>query len=817
MDTTTWPRHPRCARCVRLRVALAGGLLVLVSSLALRAASAPTAASAPASAPAAFASASAAQPVPIAVLGVVAPASAASSAADMRLVYKTVALPSGRRGEPYGPRQVVQGGTPPYRYTLDGKLPPGLVLAEDGRLAGVPAENGSFHFLLGVQDASVPARVAQQVYVLNVVTPVRKPAAAASAASAPAVPPSLTALNVADAEATANPDAGLPTSYKLTPADQAMLLQEPAGTGQELVPADNVPTAAASAPMTAASAVPPVVPSTEQFAAMLLPLTDVEYPTRALFVDALEQGRCGYYQVHVKEIAAKQGVAVDDACPPAPLAAPTAAAARKAAAAGTMSLRRFYDELLPPALRDEVVKKAEKRHRFEEARPLRLTGSGCGCTPIRTSNEVIGFVPFWIAGDAPLPVDFSLMTRLGYMGVVLADDGDWLEPPGWNSHAGGFAREARRHGTRMDLVLYRRDWGSLLAKPRAQQDAVAKKAADKAVELAQVQHDDLQSHLENLLLPGWRDSPYVYDGITVFFEDSPTAGAQQAAFASFLDTFLHSLVKAMQKTKERAYQINIVVPGTLLGDSGAYTYDGLMDVLESAEPKRDSKGVEQAAKQGYSGTTDLTVDFLVLLSAPSDRSTLALRAGIDATPNLDGHRRIAFLESVVPVEFHQRGEKPAILVPKAADQLDRDLAYIKWNFGGVGLWPVPTDGSGTGTDVHKWVSHNYAVNGGTLATLCDFACPNRVPLRLLFEAIVLAELAGIVLYAWNCRVRRLGKRYLLMLWGGALATLAVAFVVFSCDPALHRWRDENYLLYGLILFLFAAGLYVTFKPRVEAP
>ena len=242
-----------------------------------------------------------------------------------------------------------------------------------------------------------------------------------------------------------------------------------------------------------------------------------------------------------------------------------------------------------------------------------------------------------------------------------------------------------------------------------------------------------------------------------------------------------------------------------------------MDVLESAEPRRSSKGVEEGAKVRYRGTTDLTIDFLVLLSEPTGPDTMKLRARIDATPTLAGHRRIAFLESVVPVEFHQRGDKAVPLPPQERDQLDRDLAYIKWTYGGIGLWPVPTVGAGTGEAVHGLLLHNYGQPRGPLEGLCDFACPNRLPLRLLLEALVLGELAGIVAYAWNCRVRRLGRRYLLMLWGGAILVLALAFVVFSCDPALQHWREQNYLLYGLILLLFAAGGYVTFKPRVESP
>ncbi|KQU76014.1 MULTISPECIES: hypothetical protein [unclassified Rhizobacter] len=818
MDThrdQAFPRAAPCARCRRLRIALAGAVLVMAASLGLRAATVPPAA--PASAPAG-APHTAPHTAPDTAMVPLA-AWPAASAIDMRLVYKTVTLPSARRGAPYGPREVVKGGTPPYRFTVDGKLPPGLVLTEDGRLGGLPAENGSFRFVLGVQDAESPPRAAQQAYVLNVYTAASKPAAAASAASVPAAPRAMTTLGTADAEATANTRAGQPATYKLTPADQAGLVPEAAPPAPGLVPAPETGPVPADGPAPPAAVAPgdpaPVVPSAEQLQAVLLPLTDVEYPTRALFVDALEQSRCDYYRVHVNEMALKKQLSVDTRCPPQPAPAPASAPSRKPAATG-LSLREFYDDLLPAALRDDIVKVAEKRHPFTDVKPLRLTGAGCGCTPQRTDNEVIGFVPYWLATEAPLAVDFSLFTRLEYMGVVLGDSGNWVLPPGWDGQSGGFARETRRHGTRVDLVLYRRDWASLLALPEAQADAVARNAARNAVVLADTHHTDLQSRFDGLLLPQWRESAYVYDGITVFFEDSPTEGPQQKAFARFLKLFLQRLVAEMQASG-RSYQANIVVPDHLLGDTGAYNFSDLMDVLESAEPRRSSKGVEEGAKVRYRGTTDLTVDFLVLLSEPTGASTMALRAQIDATPNLAGHRRIAFLESVVPIEFHQRGDKPVLLAPPERDQLDRDLAYIKWTYGGIGLWPLPTTGLGSGETVSGLLAHNYTVPRGALAGLCEFACPNRLPLRLLFEALVLAECLGIALYAWNCRVRRIGRRYLLMLWAGALATLALAFVVFSCDPALQHWREQNYLLYGLILLLFAAGVYVTFKPRVEAP
>ena len=85
--------------------------------------------------------------------------------------------------------------------------------------------------------------------------------------------------------------------------------------------------------------------------------------------------------------------------------------------------------------------------------------------------------------------------------------------------------------------------------------------------------------------------------------------------------------------------------------------------------------------------------------------------------------------------------------------------------------------------------------------------------RLLAEAVGTA----LLVYGWNCRVRRMGPVILMGLWAGAIATLAVAFAIFSCDPSLHELRKGNALLVAIILILVVGGLVVTFKPRVEPP
>jgi hypothetical protein len=732
------------------------------------------------------------------------PPESAASNPDMQLVFRTVTLPSGRRGQAYGPHQVVRGGTPPYRVLFNGRLPPGLELGSDGMLRGTPTTTGGYRFTLLVLDTAHPTQGIEQPYVLYVNPPLGQQAARPASAPASAVPPprpKMTGLTAEDVDITANQHVGQPASYKLTPADVA-----------KLVPTEVVGAPALELAPVAATELARAAPTLEQLQAIVKPVTDVEYPTLAAFSDALKQGRCAYYQAHVNEIALKRGMVPDTRCPPAP-----PPPVRRGAAASELPFLQFYNGLLAPDTVAEIVGLAEKRHPFGLAKPMQLDGQGCGCAPIRHDDEVIGFLPYWLAGDAPLPVDFSLFTRLSYMGVVLGDNGAWARPPGWDGTGkSNFASETRRHGTRADLVLYRRDWASLLTLPQAQLDALARTAALNAMVAADVRHDDLGARLNRFLLPGWRESEYVYDGVTVFFEDSPTDATLKPRFARFFTQFLEQLVLAMQKTG-RSYQINIAVPGAQLGEDGAYSFGNLMHVLETAEPKdRATKGMDRKAKDHYTGTTDLSVAFLLLLDGPLDRAAADLRARVDQS-SLGGYRRIAFLESVMPMLYHQRADAAAPLPPDQADALGQSLAYIKWTYGGVSLWPAPSEGIGMGSAVHDKLREHYSAPEEAMGPLCDLACPNRLPLRLLYQAMMLTLLVGVALYVWNCRVRRLGRLFLLALWAGALLTLATAFVVFHCDPVLAQARDQGYGLYALILLLIAAAGYVVFKPRVGVP
>ncbi|MDF1565498.1 MAG: putative Ig domain-containing protein [Deltaproteobacteria bacterium] len=70
------------------------------------------------------------------------------------LVVVTAELPRARLAEAYEASLLAAGGTPPYKWALDGpgRLPEGLTLDTDGRLWGTPTEVGVFDITVQVRD-----------------------------------------------------------------------------------------------------------------------------------------------------------------------------------------------------------------------------------------------------------------------------------------------------------------------------------------------------------------------------------------------------------------------------------------------------------------------------------------------------------------------------------------------------------------------------------------------------------------------------------------------------------------------------------------
>jgi hypothetical protein len=71
----------------------------------------------------------------------------------VQLAGRTV-LPRGTVQVQYFFQLRAEGGSPPYRWSMDGSAPPGLSLSPAGALTGVPLRRGSYKLLIHIQDAS---------------------------------------------------------------------------------------------------------------------------------------------------------------------------------------------------------------------------------------------------------------------------------------------------------------------------------------------------------------------------------------------------------------------------------------------------------------------------------------------------------------------------------------------------------------------------------------------------------------------------------------------------------------------------------------
>ena len=743
-------------------------------------------------------------------------AGGAKPTAPLQLIYRTVTLPAGHVGTPYGPKRIVEGGVPPYTFAFTGKFPPGLELGADGVLAGTPTSVGRYAFQLVVRDSSLPSPVTtQQPYVLRI--ELEKPAQS---------PP--VTLTREEADAIANPHPEAPVTYLLTLDALKGALAQRAGAAA----GDANSQAPEGAPVGATSAADAPAINVEQLQAVVAPVINVEYPSLFLFKAALDAAHCTYYQETLLQRPAGKSP-VDVTCPPPAITANglKSSAAPPPESHAALTLREYYDQLLPDTVRNSLISAAEQFHPLNASLPPNVSGNGCGCAPRNGPDEVYGFYPFWNATKASQPIDFSLFTRIAYMGVVLNPTGDYTTPPNWLDQSGNFASTVHRFNTRLDLIVYRQEWSWLLALSDKQLRTLAEQAGRTVVDMIDTPLEGPFT-LKPFWLPFWHESAHAYDGVTVFFDypqdRSRFSAAAVEKFQLFLSEYLQQVVLAMQRNG-RPYNLNLVVPDDLLGEDGPFSFHNLIKYIELAEPAMTRKGT--AAEDDisyYKGTSPITVDLLVLMREPTGVQKKALRTGIDQlTTPYDGHRRVALLQSMIPVIFHHAGGPQQ---GSAADlhgtNLDKDVTYYQWTYGGVGFWPVPVPTAGDGAAVISVLRKDFfpeksgsapqfdLTSAGSL--LCRHVCPNRDLARLLFELLVLISVGLGIAYIVTCRVRRAGWVYLALLISSALA-LTCGGLLLDCDPSLYALKQGNLLLFCLVAGLGLFIVYKSYKPRIMRP
>ena len=148
----------------------------------------------------------------------------------------------------------------------------------------------------------------------------------------------------------------------------------------------------------------------------------------------------------------------------------------------------------------------------------------------------------------------------------------------------------------------------------------------------------------------------------------------------------------MQKSG-RALRLNIVLPDRDMAEEGSYNFRSLLGIVRNAERPATRKGGSDLDRRGFLGTTDITVNYMVRLAAPVADSKKLFRARIDRSQTVRGEGRVSLMRSLAPVLFRpELSYPPGTLQPPQTPlrQFDDDLAYMKWNFGGVTLGDPPS-------------------------------------------------------------------------------------------------------------------------------
>lgn len=843
------PKAPASSAAAEIKNAIGGAITNAVTGAINNAV---TGAATPASAPAAPASAAAA-PAAIASAPLVAPTAAGSApratasqpppaavpagpslsmaggSSALHLLVNPVPLPTGHVGAPYRRIRIVLDGVAPYTVQIDGSLPAGMTLGADGFLAGTPTATGVNRFVVRAADSATPPVRAQQAYVLRVIEPSKGPAKAASAPAS--APQPLTALTAEDAKALPGKGGPSAMAWRLTPADLEAFAPDPNAPAPEAQAL--APEAAASAPLAvgpAPAGTETVITEAAQAAAdaeaarlaqlrqMLQPLVDAEFPTRQLFEAALDAHLCRHVRALVVQAERNKGLPPSGGaavvCPPPPPTPgkPKLAAAPSTPATGTGSipLSELPAWLLPPDIRAELVAAAQKRYPLDAAKPPQWTDGNCGCVHEDMLGEVYGFYPFWAAAGKPQQLDFSLLTRIAVHAATFGDDGSLQQPASWTSGPVDFAVQAERHGTQMDLVVWRNDWKTLLAQDDARLERTARELARNAIAAVDAPLRDRASRLQRYL-PFYAAKPTMADGITVFFDNAPSAATDPAgaqAFASFLRKFMLALFAQMRAQGSRSYTLHLALTAAQIG-TAPFDYDTLFDYVRRAEDPRMEHQRIQDEGDTYRSRTNVTLRFVVLLPEPTTLSKKALRKSVEDARNIHGNdRRILLRKLIAAISYN--GADP--------QQLVDDLAYFRDNFGGVGFWQVPMDGVGPGTGTYQAVNDAFRKDPSDSTTaLCKLVCTQRWIVRGAFQLLVAALLLGLVAVGAAGGLRCVGRKVVLALL--LLAALAVftGGSLLNCDPDFRTLREGNVLFWTVLVLLFAAALFTTLKPRDPRP
>jgi len=458
---------------------------------------------------------------------------------------------------------------------------------------------------------------------------------------------------------------------------------------------------------------------------------------------------------------------------------------------------------------EPIVRQARKANQFVDGSRIVLDGKGCGCVLDTLSGTSYGFLPYWQAGSEQT-VNFSVLSRIGYFAVSLDNEGKLADRFHWRADKADFINVARKHGTKVDLVIYKNDWEKWRADIAAKDYSGIDTATSNIVDAVREKLDNSFFNRHKAIFSlGASETPSMGDGVTLFFDAYPSDDEA----SDYLLRFVKELRKKLRAAGQH-YFLNMVVPPEAIGE-GFYTFKYLSLVIPDVASN----------SPGYEADNDVDL-FLVLMEEPTTQSKKALRQRIEN--RFTGNKlyraiqRRNLLRKIVPV-----------LMPDASDarQYAEDVIYLEDNFGGVGLWPLPAikgDGKEDQAKVTNTVAQTeiasltafYQVDDAEPpSALRTLVCPNKWAFRIAFDVMTFLLVGFGVLAIFLCALRKFWERYawyflaLVLLWVG----LALAILFF--DPFYTSLAQGNGPLILLVLanLLYVAFVIINRKQRARQP